>query len=330
LRIDVEVEHDMLVLPNDDLFGLLPPLQVVAAVEAALRAQVAGNVVAPKRLHVDWNGNTLLTMPAAAPGMVGVKVISVAPGNTTRGLPATNGIMILNDAETGVPFVVMDAAALTVQRTGAVGALGVMYLAPERISSVGIVGCGAQGAWQAIYACSVRPIRKIFAYSRSMAGFDGFSATVSRYVPAVRITPCQDTRTLLEHADLVIAATTSAHPVLPDEASLLANKHFISVGSFRPSMQELPDAVYRLAGFLAVDSEHAQQETGDVINPIRRGILKESDVFSIAECVTGERTVDTERTTVHKSVGAALYDLFVAQALYSAAKSQGAGSKINF
>jgi len=91
----------------------------------------------------------------------------------------------------------------------------------------------------------------------------------------------------------VVTATTSAEPVLPDESNLLVNKHFISVGSFSPTMQELPDSVYRLAGLLAVDSQHAGQEVGDVINPIRKGIIRESDVFSIAECVTGKRTLDS-------------------------------------
>lgn len=319
----------MLVLSEDDLIGLLPPLQIVAAAEAALRAQEAGHVVAPKRLHMQWDSNTLLTMPAAAEGGLGVKVISVVPGNTARGVPVTNGMMILNDSQTGIPLAIMNAAALTAQRTGAVGALGVQYLAPQQIFSAGIVGCGVQGAWQAIFACAVRPIKEVFVFSRSMAGFEQFAATVSRHAPGTRITRCQNARELLERTDLVVTATTSAEPVLPDEPHLLENKHFISVGSYRPTMQELPDSVYRLAGFLAVDSEHACHEVGDVINPLREGILKEADVFSIADCVTGQRTVDTARTTAYKSVGAAIFDLFVAQALYHAAKAQGLGCEID-
>ena len=119
-----------------------------------------------------------------------------------------------------------------------------------------------------------------------------------------------------------------SEPVLPDESKLRVNKHFIGVGSYKPTMQELPDSVYRLAGVLAIDSEHAGQEVGDVINPLRKGIIRETDVFSIAECVTGKRTLDSVRTTAYKSVGSAIFDLFVAQALYRAAKSQGLGCEI--
>lgn len=318
----------MLILAERDLTGLISPLETIAAVEAALRAQVSGALNAPQRLHLDWDDNSLLTMPAAAAGGVGVKVVSVVPGNKDRHLPVTSGVMILNDRNTGAPLALLNAAALTAQRTGAVGALGAKYLSPAQTASVGIIGCGVQGAWQAICTCAVRPIEEIFAYARSHATFERFAATVSRHAPGVRITACGSARELLGRTDLVIAATNSSKPVLPDEPALLQNKHFISVGSFRPAMQELPDSVYCLADSLAVDSEHARHEAGDVINALQRNILSHEDVFSIAECVTGVRNIDVARTTAYKTVGSAIYDLFVAFELYAAARRRGLGCEI--
>jgi ornithine cyclodeaminase len=93
-------------------------------------------------------------------------------------------------------------------------------------------------------------------------------------------------------------------------------------------MQELPDSVYRLAGQLAVDSEHALHEVGDVINPVQAGLLRKADVFSIGECVMGTRVVDASRTTAYKTVGAAMYDLFVAEVFYHAAKARGVGLEV--
>ncbi len=319
----------MLVLSESDLSGLLTPREVVAAVEGALRAQEAGEVVAPKRLHMRWGANTLLAMPAATESSRGIKVISVVPGNALRALSVTNGIMLLHDTDTGLPIAIMNAASLTAQRTGAVGALGMKYLTPPETCSIGIVGCGVQGAWQAIFACAVRPIKEIVAVSRSQSSFDRFAATVRRHVPQARVTRCANGHELLKRTALVVTATTSTEPVLPDDPQLLENKHFISVGSYRPNMQELPDSVYRLAGLLAVDSPHAAQEVGDAINPLQKGFIKEGDIFSIAECVIGKRIVDTTRTTVYKSVGAAMYDLFAAQMLYGAAKILGRGCEVN-
>jgi ornithine cyclodeaminase len=318
----------MLILNANDLLGLLPQSALVDAVEAALRAHSAGSIIAPARLHLHWDDHTLLAMPAANKTSAAVKVVSVVPSNAARELPVTTGAMILNDGTTGVPLALMNAAALTAQRTGAVGSLGVKYLTPPDTRSAGIVGYGVQAAWQAIFACAMRPIAELFVYSRSMSGFERFSAMVRRHVPEVRITVCRNASELVERTTLVITATTSSEPVLPDEPELLERKHFISVGSFRPSMQELPSSVYRLAGQLAVDSEHALHEVGDVINPVRAGLLREADVFSIGECVVGKRAVDVSRTTAYKSVGAAMYDLFVAEAFYRAAKARGVGIEV--
>lgn len=318
----------MLVLSRDELSALLAPRELIAIVESALHAQAQGRIEVPQRLHLDWHGNTLLTMPAAADTGFGVKLVSVFPGNAARGLPVITGIMILNDPETGAPQVIMDAAALTAQRTGAVGALGMKYLTPPTTSSVGIVGCGVQGAWQAVFSCAVRPIQEVFVLERSAASLAKFEATVARHAPSLRLTRCKNIYDVLDRTDVIVTATTSSTPVLPDEPDILRNKHFISLGSFKPTMQELPDSVYQLTGQLAVDAEHARHEVGDVMNPIRRGILTDADVYPIAECVLGKRSVDTGRTTAYKSVGAALYDLFVAQAFHAAARARGLGREI--
>jgi hypothetical protein len=81
-------------------------------------------------------------------------------------------------------------------------------------------------------------------------------------------------------------------------------------------MQEFPDVVYRYAGSLSFDSKHARHKARDFIDLRRSGILNESDVFSISKCVTGAQAADTPRSAAHLPVGAEMYDLFVAQALW--------------
>jgi len=145
----------------------------------------------------------------------------------------------------------------------------------------------------------------------------------------MRLTPCRDARALLARTTLVIAATTAASPVLPEEPELLAGKHFVSIGSFKPAMQELPDAVYKLAGELAIDAEAARQEVGDVLRPLAKGILTPESVYWIGDLISGRRPIDVNRTTAYKSVGMALYDLYAAQAFYEAATRRGVGQEIS-
>jgi ornithine cyclodeaminase len=91
-------------------------------------------------------------------------------------------------------------------------------------------------------------------------------------------------------------------------------------------MQELPNAVYELAQCAVVDSDAARHEAGDLINPLAAGVLSADNIYHLAELVTGARRVDVRRTTVFKSVGMALYDLYAASAFVAEAERVGRGT----
>jgi ornithine cyclodeaminase/alanine dehydrogenase-like protein (mu-crystallin family) len=318
----------VLALSNNDILALLNIPEVISAVEEAAVAIKDPQTLLPRRQHLDWDDNTLLVMPALVKQAIGAKLVCVVPGNGHRGLAVTNGIMILSDRETGLPLCLMNAEQLTAVRTGAIGALSIRLMTPKTLTSLGVVGCGMQGAWQAIFACAVRPIQEIFYCARSSKRVQQFTETVRRHVPGVRLIACADATALLSRAALVVAATTSATPVLPSEPALLRGKHFVSIGSFKPSMQEMPTAVYSLSRQLVVDSDAARQEVGDVINPLRDGVLRSEDIFHIRDLISGNRSIDVDQTTAFKGVGLAIYDVFVAKALYGEALRRSVGQAI--
>jgi ornithine cyclodeaminase/alanine dehydrogenase-like protein (mu-crystallin family) len=313
-------------LSAHDLEDLIAPATLVAAIEHALRDFAQGQVTVPARQHFDCGDKTVLSMPVIGASVFGAKLVSVVPGNASRGLPVTTGLMMLSDGQTGLPLAVVNAAALTALRTGAVGALALEFIAPASVDRVGIIGTGAQGVSQAIFACAVRPITTVCFVARSEHSAQRFIDAVAPRVPAVRLVRCKDARELLSECPVIIAATTSADPVLPNERTLLEGKHFLSIGSFRPTMQELPNAVYELAGCVVVDSDAARHEAGDLINPLATGVLREQNIYHLAQLITGARSVDARRTTVFKSVGMALYDLYAASALVAEAQRKGRGT----
>jgi len=319
----------MIALSATDVLSLLTPGETVGLVEAAaLAAAGSSDWVVPERQHVKWAQGTLLTMPAIGAGALAVKLVSVVPGNAARKLPVTNGLLILGDAGTGLPLAIMDAAALTAMRTGAVGALGLKYITPAGVDSLGIVGAGVQGAWQAITACAVRRIRTVFALRRSAAGFERFCATLAAHAPGVTVVACESAAEVLSRTAVIVTATTSAEPVLPDDPAVLAGRHFIAIGSYERHMCELPDAVFGLAGHLVLDSKLARHEVGEAVRAVERGALRDTDLFSIGELASGRRSVDITRTTAYKSAGMALYDLYVARALHEAARRRGVGQEV--
>lgn len=318
----------MLILTNQQIETLLSLEEIVVAVEQAMLSYESQTSLVPRRMHLDNGANTLLCMPSLNQQFFATKLVSVVPGNAAQNLPVTIGVMLLNDTATGLPLALMNASKLTALRTGAVGAVGIKHLTPSDSSSIGIIGCGVQGMHQAIFACHVRPIRVIYCLKRNEESFQNLEAFVHQFFPYVSIIPCESAEILLANTNIIIAATTSAVPVLPNDPNLLEGKHFISVGSYKPSMQELPDAVYQLAGKLVIDSNFARHEVGDIINPIQKGILKEDEVFTIGKLLTGAKTIDVNSTTAYKSAGMALYDLFVGQAMYQKAITNHIGTVV--
>jgi ornithine cyclodeaminase/alanine dehydrogenase-like protein (mu-crystallin family) len=217
-------------LSGNDLLSLTSPAALIAAMESALRAFAANQVLVPKRAHLTFRDNTLLTMPVIGDDAFGAKIVSVVPSNATRELPVIHGLMMLSDGITGVPLAVLDAAMLTAQRTGAVGALGLRYISPPDVDRIGLVGTGVQGIWQAVFACSVRPIRTVYFVARSDEKAQRFVDAVSRHVRSVGFSRCRTVAELLEQVDVVIAATTSSDPVVPAECGAAGEEAFYKRG----------------------------------------------------------------------------------------------------
>ena len=102
---------------------------------AALKRAFAADWTVPVRHHhaVPIPGEpdqTLLLMPAWEGGKsVGVKLVTITPGNGARNLPAVQGIYLLLDGATGVPRVLMEGTTLTVRRTAAASALAAGFCA---------------------------------------------------------------------------------------------------------------------------------------------------------------------------------------------------------
>ena len=123
----------------------LPFAPLIDALRAAF---ISGCEVPPRAVHaiVQSDGSPaghLLLMPAWSPGaLLGVKIVSVFPGNTTQGLPSLHGVYLLLDARTGVPLAQLDGTELTSRRTAAVSALAASMLARADASRLLIVGAG--------------------------------------------------------------------------------------------------------------------------------------------------------------------------------------------
>jgi ornithine cyclodeaminase len=148
-------------------------------------------------------------------------------------------------------------------------------------------------------------------------------------LPDVELISVADSTEILKKTEVIITATTSDIPVLPDDQELLKGKKIIAMGSYRKDMRELPDAVFKLSRRILIDAPGTRLEVGDVLYPVQQGLVQEEDVLTLGSVLTGKHTL-TSGTAVFKSAGYALFDLFVARQLYTAALHEGKGTSFDF
>jgi len=283
----------------------------------------------PDRIHVQDEQNTLLLMPCFSNEFFATKLVSVFPDAVKLNQPAVNGVLVLADNRTGQPLAVMDGAALTAERTGAVGGLGVDLLTPANLKTAGILGAGVQGLSQARYLLFNRGITQLWIGDLSLASADKMAQTLKHEFPNVTYVTTDISEELVENSQLIVAATTSSQPLFRDDPALVKGKTFISIGSFKPDMKEFPDAVISTADHVYVDTLFAAKESGDICIPLENKVVELGKIKPFANLL--EKSISMENKTIFfKSVGMALFDLTVASAVYKLALKEKMGQKLDF
>ncbi|MEH0020807.1 MAG: ornithine cyclodeaminase family protein [Desulfobacter sp.] len=321
----------MRILTKQDIFAVDRWL-IQDAVFHAYEIMNRGDYNMPDRSHVPDGENMLLLMPCFGRRYFATKLVSVFPGAADNGLPVVNGVMTLADNTSGKPLAVMDGAAVTAERTGAVGGLGVRYLTGASLKTAGIFGAGTQGLSQARYLLLNRNIHTLYIGDLYPEAARKMAECLSQSFPGVEFKVVTDPRDLVSLSELVIAATTSASPLFPDDPDLVKGKTFISIGSFRPDMKEFPNAVIKTSDRVYVDTPFAAKESGDICTPLAQGIVKREKIQPFAELIRRQAPENREENTTlfFKSVGMALFDLSVASVLYELAEKQQFGTAIDF
>ena len=285
----------------------------------ALRQAFQDNITVPQRLHYDipnptgQNENTLLLMPAwEAEKNIGVKLITVSPGNGAFNLPAIQGMYVLFDSNKGTPIALLDAKALTKIRTAATSALASHFLSRPDSQTLLMIGTGAL-APELIKAHAIaRPLSKVLVWGRNREKAANV-ANLFDHNPQFSVQVVENIEASIGQADIISCATLSEQPLVHGRF-LEAGQHVDLVGSFKPNMREADDEVIKRASVF-IDHDGATFESGDISIPIENGILKKTeikaDLFDLCIGSKPGRSSE-EEITVFKSVGHALEDLAAA------------------
>lgn len=176
---------------------------------SALRALGRGDAEMPPKIGVHPRPGALLhAMPAwlRTNDLVGLKWIAAFPGNRSLGLPAINGLVVLNDAETGFPTWIMDAARITAARTAAVSGVAIRLFLSPSVERVAILGAGVQARSHVEVVGAMLPEAEIVVFDRHAERAATLSAEASR--DGLRATLADDARSAAGAAQVVITVAT--------------------------------------------------------------------------------------------------------------------------
>jgi ornithine cyclodeaminase/alanine dehydrogenase-like protein (mu-crystallin family) len=290
----------------------------------ALRALfVAGGEVPPRHVHAIAQADAepaghVLLMPAWQPGaQLGVKIVSVFPGNAAHGLPSVHGVYLLLDARTGVPLAQIDGSELTMRRTVAVSALAASLLARADASRLLIVGAGRIASLVADAMACVRPIARVTVWNHRAAGAQALAERLRAH--GIDASAVDDLGRAVADADIVSCATLATQPLI-EGRWLRPGTHVDLVGAFTPEMRESDSECLRRARVF-VDHEEALTKAGDLVQAAADGAFTAAQLQgTLAQLCRGERSARSAASdsTLFKSVGSALQDLAAAQLVWNA------------
>ncbi len=304
----------MLQLDALELAARLDRLQLIDALERAFRADYR----TPPRHHHPIGGEavaagTLLLMPAwQEGGMIGVKLVTVFPGNAARAAPTVHATYTLFDAGTGVPIALLDGTELTRRRTAATSALAARFLARPDASRLLMIGTGAMAPHLIASHRRVRPIRSVRIWGRRPERAAALAQTMSDADFDVETTV--DLEASVRWADVVSCATLTETSLVRGEW-LRCGQHLDLIGAFTPQMREADDAALSRSHIYVDTRSGALVEAGEIVQGIASGAITPADIRGDLHDLTRGSAVartSADEITLFKSVGSAIEDLAAA------------------
>ena len=291
--------------------ALLPYRALALALREVLLRKKSGEAHAPPRLVFPLgDGASLLAMPATDGEIAVTKLVTVHPRNGARGLPTIQGEVVAMGARTGERLRVLDGAAVTARRTAALSLLAARALAPRPDGAALILGAGTQARSHLEAFREGLGTQRVFIASRTEEKARALADHARSLGMEARAVG--DAREALGEAALIVTATTSGTPVLPEQVP--EDAFVAAVGSFRPDMAELPAALIWASTVFADDLEGAREEAGDLIQAEQTGALSWDEVVPLEDALDAGRP---RGPVVFESVGHALWDLAAARLAFA-------------
>ena len=323
----------MWIINETDARALVSVEDAIAAVEQTFAAMARGQarnypVVREVVGYQDAVYGVKTGCDTSAP-LLGLKAGGYWPHNLAKGLTNHQSSTVLFDPETGRASAVVSANYLTGVRTGAASAIATKYLSRPDSRVLGILGTGAQSAYQLRATLAVRPIRQVHAWDPSADNLAAFGRVVSEL--GLDYVPHRERQAVAAQADILITVTPSQQALI-DKAWVRPGTHISAMGADTKGKQELDPAL--VAGAALFCDELAQAiSIGECQHAYAAGLITEQSFRgSLGAVIAGlcEGRRDAQEITLFDGTGVALQDLVVADLAVRMAAQRGLGSQVDY
>jgi ornithine cyclodeaminase len=308
------------VVPLAEIKRILAAIDPLPLIEAGFVAYSRGEVVVPPV------GELVFDDP---PGDVHIKygyikgdgfyVIKIASGfydNPKLGLPSGDGLMLVFSQKTGVlEAILLDESYLTNLRTAVAGAVAAKYLAPEKVTAVGIVGAGVQGRMQLDWLRRVRSFDQAVVWGINEEELAAYRRDMGPTGLKIRTTLRAEE--VMAAANLIVTCTPSTEPIL-EAGWIRPGTHITAVGSDTAAKQELDAAILARADRVVVDSLSQSELRGEVYRAVRAGAIGRERLIELGRVIEDKtlRRASDEEITVADLTGVAVQDIQISKAVW--------------
>jgi alanine dehydrogenase len=289
----------------------------IALLEEVFRHEAAGETVVSPRLAASFprGGMRILFAADHAHGFGATKAYHTVEGVGTRYL------ISLIDLRSGALAALIDGRHITDFRTGGASGVVARRMAFDGPVSVGVLGSGHQARAQLECLASVCRIARASVFSPTTENRAHFAHEMSTRL-ALPIDAVPTAEAAVRRHDVVVAASKSrsAEPIVRSDW-LAGCRLLCAVGNTRPQFAEIDPRCCDAARLVVVDTPHAIDEAGELIQAKAAGFLPAEKVTTLAALAADKARIPAGGMILFKSVGSALQDLALARHCYEAVRN---------
>jgi ornithine cyclodeaminase/alanine dehydrogenase-like protein (mu-crystallin family) len=322
-------------LNAQDVYALLPIWRCIDLMRNAMLLVARKQTLQPIRSTL-WHPNRqglLSMMPGytADPKWLGIKVVSVFPGNSGTERGSHQGVVLLFDPEHGAPVAIADGRAITAIRTAAATAVATDVLARSDVLTLAILGCGEQARSHLQALLVVRSFVRILVWGRNLGKAEQFCEWAATQTGST-VKAVTSARLAIDEADVICTTTAATDPII-EGTWLRSGQHLNVVGSSIPTTAEIDVEAVRRCRVFVDFKDSALELAGEFRRARTAGVVGDEHLLgSIGDVLAGHvpgRTSERD-ITLFKSLGMVCEDLVATDFVLRESERLGIGTLVEW